>query len=224
MKTTCKYSKLKEADEAICKPKGNLFSRVTVGWLDQTIERAKDGTLNEQNLGEVLDMKSTEETTDRLEDEWKREVEIASEAGKKPKLWKAVLRSIDPGVIIRTCVYGILDSTGRILQAVSLSLILSELALGSHTSLVSLCLYASSMTFFFLVEHMCRNEQYHHGVLTAIHIRAALTGLIQRKVGKGNETCLLLLQGSRTKIGMDHPALFSVLDPAVRKMVKITGS
>ena len=138
-------------------------------------------------------MKSTEETTDRLEDEWKREVEIASEAGKRPKLWKAVVRSVDPSVIIRTCVYGILDSTGRILQAVSLSLILSELALGSRASMVSLCLYASSMTFFFLIEHLCRNEQYHHGLLTAVHIRAALTGLIQRKVGNRNETCLLLL-------------------------------
>ena len=194
MKTTCEYSKLTpEAEEATCKRKGNLFSRITVGWLDETIERAIDGTLNEQNLGEVLDMKSTEETTDRLEDEWKREVEIASEAGKRPKLWKAVVRSVDPSVIIRTCVYGILDSTGRILQAVSLSLILSELALGSRASMVSLCLYASSMTFFFLIEHLCRNEQYHHGLLTAVHIRAALTGLIQRKVGNGNETCLLLL-------------------------------
>ena len=192
MKTTCKYSKLKEAEETICKRKGNLFSRVTVGWLDETIKRAIDGTLNEQNLGEVLDMKSTEETTDRLEDEWKREVQIASKAGKRPKLWKAVLRSVDPSVIFRTCLYGILDSTGRILQAVSLSLILSELALGSRASMVSLCLYASSITFFFLVEHMCRNEQYHHGVLTAVHIRAALTGLIQRKVGNGNETHLLL--------------------------------
>ena len=192
MKTTCKYSKLKEPEETICKRKGNLFSRVTVGWLDETIKRAMDGTLNEQNLGEVLDMKSTEETTNRLEDEWKREVEIASKAGKRPKLWKAVLRSIDLSVIFRTCLYGILDSTGRILQAVSLSLILSELALSSRASMVSLCLYASSITFFFLVEHMCRNEQYHHGVLTAVHIRAALTGLIQRKVGKGNETHLLL--------------------------------
>lgn len=194
MKTACKYSKLTpEAEQATCKRKKNLFSRITVGWLDETIERAIDGTLNEQNLGEVLDMKSTEETTDRLEDEWKREVEIASEAGKRPKLWKAVVRSVDPSVIIRTCVYGILDSTGRILQAVSLSLILSELALGSRASMVSLCLYASSMTFFFLIEHLCRNEQYHHGLLTAVHIRAALTGLIQRKVGNGNETCLLLL-------------------------------
>ena len=201
MKATCKYSKLKEAEEERKrnkrKRKGNLFSRVTVGWLDETIQRATDGTLNEQNLGEVLDMKSTEETTDRLEDEWKREVEIASGARKRPKLWKAVLRSIDPSVIIRTCVYGILDSTGRILQAVSLSLILSELALGSRASMVSLCLYASSMTFFFLVEHMCRNEQYHHGVLTAVHIRAALTGLIQRKVSNGNETRLLLPVGKR---------------------------
>lgn len=194
MKTACKYSKLTpEAEQATCKRKKNFFSRITVGWLDETIERAIDGTLNEQNLGEVLDMKSTEETTDRLEDEWKREVEIASEAGKRPKLWKAVVRSVDPSVIIRTCVYGILDSTGRILQAVSLSLILSELTLGSRASMVSLCLYASSMTFFFLIEHLCRNEQYHHGLLTAVHIRAALTGLIQRKVGNGNETCLLLL-------------------------------
>ena len=30
--------------------------------------------------------------------------------------------------------------------------------------------------------------------------------------------------GSRPKISMDHPALFSDLDPAVRKLVKITGS
>ena len=193
MKTTCKYSKLPEAEEATCKRKGNVFSRITVGWLEETIERAIDGTLNEKNLGEVLDMKSTEETTDRLEDEWKRELEIASGAGKRPKLWKAVVRSVDPSVIIRTCVYGILDSTGRILQAVSLSLILSELALGSRASMVSLCLYASLMTFFFLVEHMCRNEQYHHGLLTAAHIRAALTGLIQRKVGNENETRIILL-------------------------------
>ena len=183
MKTTSKYSKLKETEEAMCKKKGNMFSRVTVGWLDKTIERAKDGTLHEQNMGEVVDMKSTEETTDRLEDEWKKEVERASAAGNRPKLWKAVLRSVDPSVIIRTCVFGVLDSTGRILQAVFLSLILSELALGSHASMVRLCLYAASMTFFFLVEHMCRNEQYHHGVLTAVHVRAALTGLIQRKVG-----------------------------------------
>lgn len=187
MKTTCKYSKLKEAEEKTCKRKGNIFSRVTVGWLDETIERAKDGNLDEQNLGEVVDMKSTEETTDRLEDEWKREVDRTSAAGNRPRLWKAVLRSVDPSVIIRTCVYGILDSTGRILQAVSLSLILSELALGSHASMVSLCLYAASITVFFLVEHMCRNEQYHHGVLTAVHVRAALTGLIQRKVGKNTD-------------------------------------
>ena len=183
MKTACKCSKQKETEEATRKRKGNIFSRVTVGWLDKTIERAKDGTLDEQNLGEVVDMKSTEETTNRLEGEWKREVQRASAAGNRPKLWKAVLRSVGPSVIIRTCVYGILDSTGRILQAVSLSLILSELALGSHASMLMLCLYAASMTFFFLVEHTCRNEQYHHGFLAAVHARAALTGLIHRKAG-----------------------------------------
>lgn len=184
MKTACKYSKLKEAEETTCKRKGNIFSRVSVSWLDETIERAKDGTLDEHTLAEVPNMKSSEETTDRLEYEWKREIERASAAGNRPRLWKAVVRSVDPNVIIRTCVCGILDSTGRILQAVSLSFILSELALGSHASMVALCLYATSMTFFFLVEHMCRNEQYHHGILTAVHVRAALTGLIQRKVRK----------------------------------------
>ena len=170
-------------DEPTCKRKGNIFSRVTVWWLNETIERAKDGSLNEQNLGEIVDMKSTEETTDRLENEWKREIERASAAGSRPKLWKAVLRSMDSSVIIRACLCGIIDSTGRILQAVALSLILTELALGSHASMVALCLYAASMTFFFLIEHICRNEQYHHGVLAAVHVRAAITGLIQRKVG-----------------------------------------
>lgn len=185
--TTYKYSKLKEtntaADEA-CKQKGNIFSRVTVGWLDETIELAKDENLDEHNLGEVLDMKSTKEITDRLQDEWKREVDRAYGVGNRPRLWKAVLRSVDLSVIIRTFFFGILDSTGRILQTVFLSLILSELALGTHASMSSLCLYASSITLFCLVENISRNEQYHHEVLTAVQIRAALTGLIQRKVRK----------------------------------------
>lgn len=185
---THKYSKVKETNDIPtgvgCKEKGNIFSRVTLGWLDETIERAKDGSLHENNLGEILDMKSTEEITNRLQDEWKGEVDRASNAGKRPQLWKAVLRSVDTSVIIRTFLFGILDSTGRILQTVFLSLILYELTLSVHASMISLCLYASSITFFCLVENMSRNEQYHHEVLTAVQIRAALTGLIQRKVRK----------------------------------------
>lgn len=185
---TYKYSKVKETNDILtgggCKQKGNIFSRVTVGWLDETIERANDGSLDENNLGEILDMKSTEEITNRVQDEWKREVDRASNAGKRPQLWKAVLRSVDTSVIIRTFLFGILDSTGRILQTVFLSLILYELALSVHASMISLCLYASSITLFCLVENMSRNEQYHHEVLTAVQIRAALTGLIQRKVRK----------------------------------------
>ena len=212
MKTTCKYSKLKEAEEATCKRKGNVFSRVSVSWLDETIERAKDGTLDEHTLAEVPDMKSSEETTDRLEYEWKREVKRASAAGNRPRLWKAVVRSVDLNVFIRTCVCGILDSTGRILQAVSLSFILSELALGSRASMVALCLYATSMTFFFLVEHMCRNEQYHYGILTAVHVRAALTGLIQRKVGNKNKEKIDLGSPGLSPI---HPVPFNVFQKAI---------
>lgn len=200
---TYKYSKLEEtkntATDEACNQKGSIFSRVTFGWLDETIEHAKDGSLNEHNLGEVLDMKSTEEITDRLQDEWKREMDKASSEGKRPRLWKAVQRSVDRSVITQTFFFGIVDSTGRILQTVFLSLILSELALGTHANMISLCLYASSILIFCLLENMSRNEQYHHEVLTAVQIRAALTGLIQRKVryrprgrGEGKKFCSFL--------------------------------
>lgn len=45
-------------------------------------------------------MKLIEEIIDRLEDEWKWEVEIVLEVGKRLKLWKVVVRLVDLSVII----------------------------------------------------------------------------------------------------------------------------
>lgn len=45
-------------------------------------------------------MKLIEEIIDRLEDEWKWEVEIVLEVGKGLKLWKVVVRLVDLSVII----------------------------------------------------------------------------------------------------------------------------
>ncbi|KAJ7373014.1 hypothetical protein OS493_015486 [Desmophyllum pertusum] len=104
---TYKYSKLKEIRNATTKDEykqtGNIFSRIT-------IERAKDGSLDENSLGEVLDMKSTEEVTDKLQDEWKIEADRASTTGNSPRLWKAVCKLVETGVIVRSLFFGILDS------------------------------------------------------------------------------------------------------------------
>lgn len=104
---TYKYSKLKEIRNATTKDEykqtGNIFSRIT-------IERAKDGSLDENSLGEVLDMKSTEEVTDKLQDEWKIEADRASTTGNSLRLWKAVCKLVETGVIVRSLFFGILDS------------------------------------------------------------------------------------------------------------------
>lgn len=74
------------------KDKANFLSKVLLWWIVDLLWRGNNSPLNQEDLDPVREDDSAAGQTKRLEIIWNNEIRRANERGKKPKLWKAMIK------------------------------------------------------------------------------------------------------------------------------------
>ena len=172
-------------NEDKCDSKGTttgFFSRLTFGWLTATVDLGNRQTLEQEHLEPIFDLDSTEVLVSKLECGWLTEVQRCSRNTKKPRIWKVVSQVLETSEYLYIVLLGLLESCSRVFQPVFLSLLLSELLSDSMSSQVWLLLFAAGLCACSFVQAVARNHQLHHTLLAAVHMRAAIAGLVYKKV------------------------------------------
>ena len=157
-----------------------LLSRLTFSWISSLISLGKSRPLEETDIYEAVGQEKSKTLTEKLGEVWRKEKGTAKCKGKQPKLWKAALVSLK----MRDCVFLVFtilaDSTCRILQAVLLSFLLSELVRFRNVTWVWVTALALCLTA--LIQLLVNNHYFYRSFLLGTHLKAALTGLVYQKV------------------------------------------
>ena len=171
------------------KTKAGFFSRLTFGWLTATVDLGNRQTLEQDNLGPILDLHSTEVLVSKLECGWLAEVQRCSHNTNKPRLWRVVSQVLENSEYLYIFFLCLLKSCSRIFKPVFLSLLLSEMLLGSLSSQVWLSLFAAGLCACSFVQAVSKSHYLYRTFLATVHVKAAITGLVYKKVN----VCHLLI-------------------------------
>ena len=160
-----------------------LFSRLTFGWLSEIVNLGHKQPLEQDHLGRVDDLECTEDLVGRLECGWLTEQQKSDLTEQNPRLWKAVLNVLKPTDYLTIFFLCLLESCSRIFQPVFLSLLLSALQSGTASRQGEWgVVLACGLSACSVIQAFARNHYMRHSLLAAVHIRAALTGLVYKKV------------------------------------------
>ena len=122
--------------------------------------------------------------TEKLELEWKNEVEIGRVRSSKPRLRNAVLRAVDKYLLSLIVLLAILETLCTMIQPVLLSFLLAEMSYSSPVDDVGMLLvYSTPLCVSCFIQALVSQQGSYAMFLMAVHVRASLIGIVYKKVG-----------------------------------------
>ena len=159
-----------------------LFGRLTFGFLSGIIQTGNKRPLEEADLF-PLEFESTRFLTTKLEGEWQNEVKVKGKSCSPPRLWKAVLKTVDINLITMVVILTILSCFCRLVQPVVLSFLLEEMTTSTSSDSSSLFLHSALLFSSSLVQTFAVHHIDYAMYLLAVQIKASLIGIVYKKVG-----------------------------------------
>ena len=166
------------------KDKANFFSRATLWWIFGLLWKGNTKPLQQEDLYSVRKDSGVERLTKRLQKIWKNEKSSASNLQRKPQFWKALLRFFpwkEYGFIVFTGSLYIISanvvwcSTIKLLHCIGYSL---HNDVPRERSFV----YVYGMAIGQLISSISVNHFHLYGAVLGIRARAAVVGLLYKKV------------------------------------------
>jgi len=199
-----KYSKLADHEENT-KSKLCLFSNITYSWLTPLFKTAFQRPLKSEDLPEPFGLKPSKLIFEKYHKNWK-----AEQKTKNPKLWRAVLKSMDWPILLTNLACSFLGSFCEILLPVLLFLLLKEcndseqhnskfsnytaIIEGNHTTLQntspfitkvnlsSVGIYIVAISFVSFCVNTFLTETINIGSIQGAYIQSGIISLIYHKV------------------------------------------
>ena len=163
------------------KDTANFFSVLVFGWMGSLLTKGKKNTLENEDLFPLLKNSETNQLTESLNSEWRREIEVANQNRTSPRLWMVLLRLIPAKSYIQMICVFILKSTAFVAQPLTLGLFLRMLADPSR-SVQSSVLYTLALTGVSTVKFLAVQNGDFMAEVWSMKLSAAITGLIYNKV------------------------------------------
>ena len=173
-----RYEKLDEKPDE----RTTIFSSLTFNFLSGIIQTGNERPLEEADFSS-LELESTRNLTEKLEQEWRNEIKVKGKRCSRPRLWKALLKAVDKKLITMIVVLAILSSFCRLIQPVVLSFLLEEMTTSSSFDPSILCLYSALLCISSFVQTFAVHHASYAMFLCAVHVKASLIGLVYKKVG-----------------------------------------
>jgi len=189
------YEKLPPEDEAKnVNPviNANIFSRLTIWWMNKIFVTGNKRPLEEDDLFPLLEEDKSEVLTEKLQTEWEKELNKRHE-GKRPRFWKALMRVCPWYEYFSIIGLVMTDMANRMTLPVLLGFLISYL-MGIRQLDVS---FKYILPTLICMTSLGRNIAQHHyqnrSALLGMRFRAAATGLLYKKVLRMSQSKLAKL-------------------------------
>ena len=159
----------------------SFFSVLTLGWMNGIFKIGSKRPLKQSDFFPIHDDDRTRDLTERLQKEWNNHVqECNSTAGKQPKLWKCVLRTISLKEILYLMTFWFTESICRVSQPLVLGLLLRLL---SSTEMDRTLTYTCCLLLALGgLSTACTHYSAYRFELLGMRLSSALRGIIYLKV------------------------------------------
>ena len=162
--------------------KASFVSLLFFQWMNNVFKTGNERALQENDFLPLLEDNTSSFVITRLQAKWEKEQTKCKENGKKPKLWKSVLKMPSPKDVLLIVSTGAMFTLSRILQPLLLGYLMVSLM--SATPQRNYLLYgcAVAMGFNELIGVISMHHLGYRCEVMGFRIGSALKGLVYHKV------------------------------------------
>ena len=177
--------------------KAGFFSLITFSWLNDILKLGSKQHLDESVLFRVDSSNRTERLVTELEREWVAEKRATAHQRTKPRLWRAMMRTISRRDYIIMALLRLCYSLTLHALPLLIWYFLRSISIGTGIS------YKTSLPFvigIFLVAMMrtvVHSKAIFKAQVLAIRLKVSVVGLIYKKVGKKDIVILIVVADNR---------------------------
>ena len=174
------YKKISSDEDDTEEP--SFVSLLLFQWMNVIFKTGSERTLTQTDFLPLSKENSTCFVTENLRTNWNKEISNCAENGKKPKLWKSIMKLLTKKDAIIIVFFGVSFSLCRVLQPLILGYLVSTLMSDEpqKTPLLYGCVVALGLTA--LIGFFAMHQMEFRCEVLGINISSALKGLIYHKV------------------------------------------
>lgn len=185
------YQKLRNEEEKEGKPvnpkrHANIFSKITISWMNKIFVVGSKRPLEEDDLFPLLEEDKSDILTDKLEEEWEKELK-KKEKGKRPRFWKALMRVSPWSEYFCIIMLVLTDMANRMTLPVLLGFLISYLMGARDLGPAFKYILPTAICITSLGRNLCQHHYQNRSALLGMRFRAAATGILYRKVSNNIE-------------------------------------
>ena len=181
MKRKGGYRKISTGDD---KENVSFLSAVLFQWINSVLKIGSERALDQNDFLPLSHENSACFLTDKLQGSWHKDVDKCKGTGKRPKLWKSLLKmlSLKDAMII---LFGdVLFSVYHLVWPILLGYLVSRLMSAGREDKLHLYGCALALCFSAMMGALGMHQSNYRCELLGIRISSALKGLVYRKVSR----------------------------------------
>ena len=172
------YDDLNDDDEK----EGGFLSLLLFQWMNSVFRTGSERALTQDDFLPLSKENSARFLTEKLQTNWNKEETKCARNGKKPKLWKSVLKMISVKEAMILATTGALYSLSRVLQPLFLGYLISTLMSNEPRNKYLFYGCALAMCICALIGSIAMHHQNYRAQMLGMKISSALRGLVYSKV------------------------------------------
>lgn len=162
--------------------KVGFLSLLLFQWMNNVFKTGSKRALNQDDFLSLAKENSTGFLTVQLQANWNKEKTKCTETGKKPKLWKSVLKTLSVKDTLIIICSGFLYSLSRVLQPLFLGYVISTLMSAGPKNNYLFYGCALAMCLCALIGSIAMHHQNFTAQMLGMRISSSLKGLVYNKV------------------------------------------
>ena len=160
----------------------NFVSKVTLLWIIPLLWKGYRKPLNHEDLYPVREVEKSKRRTKLLEEKWGEEILHAKNLGRKPKLWRALLRYYSWSEYFYFLPSCLVTLVGDNLVCYTTIVLLDELTSFKNETHGENFVYVYGIALGCFLKQFGQNAVYLYGVELGVRARAAVLGLLYKRV------------------------------------------
>ena len=159
-----------------------FFSLSTFFWMSNVLKLGSKQPLEERDLFPIEASNQAERLVDDLESEWLAEERASEQNRTRPRLWKAMMRVIPYSDYIKIGIFRFCCTVTINALPVLLWFFLKSISTSSESGYTTTLPFIIVMAVNTIVRSVCYNQAMFKSDIIAIRLRAAVIGLVYKKV------------------------------------------
>ena len=162
--------------------KVSFVSVLLFQWMNSVFKTGNERTIDQSDFLPLSDKNTTCFQTENLKAKWNEEIADCKGKGKKPRLWKSVMKMLPAKDVLFLTLTGTVNSVCRLIEPLLLGYFVASLLSSESQHTYRLYGCVSAMFITSLARNLCAHQFAYRGDVWGIRISSALRGLIYTKV------------------------------------------